>query len=128
MSSTVGAFPPHLKQDESTSESYRILKNYVNGKWITSRTQQFLPVMDPSIGRRIAEVPLSTAPEVDEAVRAAQKAFPSWSAVPIKERAQVFYRYKTLLEKNAQSLAELVHEENGKTMSEAMAEVEKAIE
>ena len=48
--------------------------------------------------------------------------------MPIKERAQIFYRYKALLEKNTQALAEVVHEENGKTMSEAIAEIEKSIE
>jgi len=47
---------------------------------------------------------------LDEAVKAAKAAFPAWSAMPIKERVQVFYRYKTLLEKNMQELARLVHE------------------
>ncbi len=84
--------------------------------------------MSPSVGRQIAEVPLSTFQDLDDAVGAAEKAFQAWSAIPIKERAQVFYRYKTLLEKNAHALAELVHDENGKTLPEAMAEIEKAIE
>ena len=51
-----------------------------------------------------------------------------WSTLPIKERVQVFYRYKNLLEKNLNELSILVREENGKTMSEAKAEVEKSIE
>jgi len=106
----------------------RTLTNYVNGTWIKSRSKEFLPVMNPSIGQQIAKVPLSTAQDVDGAVRAAQQAFPGWSRMPIKERVQVFYRYKALLEKNAQELAALVHEENGKTMSEAIAEIEKTIE
>ncbi len=48
--------------------------------------------------------------------------------MPIKERAQVLYRYRDLLSKNARELADLVHEENGKTHGEALAEVEKSIE
>ena len=55
-------------------------------------------------------------------------AFKTWSKTPIKERGQVFFRYKTLLEKNLQELAELCSEENGKTMGEAIAEIEKCIE
>ena len=51
-----------------------------------------------------------------------------WSTLPIKDRVQVFYRYKNLLEKNLNELSVLVHEENGKTMSEAKAEIEKSIE
>jgi malonate-semialdehyde dehydrogenase (acetylating)/methylmalonate-semialdehyde dehydrogenase len=104
------------------------LKNFVGGKPAEPHTREVLPVMNPSIGRQIASVPLSATKDVDDAVRAARAAFPAWSSMPIKERAQVFFRYKTLMEKHANELAQLVHEENGKIMSEAMAEVEKSIE
>ncbi len=61
-------------------------------------------------------------------MNSAKTAFLKWSAVPIKERVQIFYRYKNLLEKNLKELAELIHEENGKTLAEAIAEVEKSVE
>ncbi len=102
--------------------------NFANGKWVASHSTDYLPVMDPSIGQQIANVPLSTPQDVDDAVRSAQRAFPGWSSTPIKERVQVFYCYKTLFEKHAEELAALVHQENGKTMSESMAEVEKSVE
>lgn len=110
------------------SEGISEVMNFVNGKFAKSESSRSLPVMNPSLGRQIAKVPLSTREEVDEAVRAARAAFPAWSATPIKERAQVFYRYKTLMEKYFQELAALIHEENGKTMAEAHAELERAIE
>lgn len=115
-----------LERQQTTTTT--LVKNYIGGKFIASSSKDSLPVMNPSIGRQIATVPLSSSKEVDDAVRAARAAFLSWSAIPIKERAQVFYRYKALFEKNAQELAGLVQTENGKTMGEAMAEVEKAIE
>jgi malonate-semialdehyde dehydrogenase (acetylating)/methylmalonate-semialdehyde dehydrogenase len=65
---------------------------------------------------------------LDKAVSAARAAFPGWSKTPIKERVQVFFRFKYLLEKNLQELSVLVSEENGKTLGEAIAEVEKCIE
>lgn len=102
--------------------------NYIGGSWIEAKTSSFLPIMNPSIGKQLATVPLSTAQDVEAAVRAATAAFPLWSSVPIKERVQVFFRYKSLMEKYAQELAALLHEENGKIMTEAMAEIEKAIE
>src|SRR5687767_1416757 len=71
---------------------------------------------------------MSGAADLHEAVIAAKKAFPGWSKMPIKERVQVFFRYKYLLEKNLKELALLVQEENGKTYNEAVAEVEKSIE
>jgi malonate-semialdehyde dehydrogenase (acetylating)/methylmalonate-semialdehyde dehydrogenase len=104
------------------------LKNYIGGKWVDSTAAEYLPVMNPSIGQEIAKVPLSTSRDLEDAVVAANRAFHSWSTMPIKERAQIFYRYKALLEKNAQALADLIHEENGKTINEAIAEVEKSIE
>ncbi|MEK9135959.1 MAG: aldehyde dehydrogenase family protein, partial [Bacteroidota bacterium] len=110
------------------SDGTRTIMNYVGGKWTEAKTSNVLPVMNPSIGKQIASVPLSTTQDVDDAVRAAQAAFPTWSSTPIKERVQVFFRYKTLMEKHGQELAALVHEENGKIRSEAMAEIEKAIE
>ena len=112
----------------SGSNGTHTIMNYVGGKWIEARASSFLPIMNPSIGKQIARVPLSTAQDVDDAVRSAQAAFPMWSSMPIKERVQVFFRYKTLMEKHAQELAALVNEENGKIMNEAMAEVEKSIE
>src|SRR5947208_2484441 len=51
-----------------------------------------------------------------------------WSGTPIKDRVQVFYRYKTLLERHLPELASLITEENGKLHSEALAEIERAIE
>ena len=111
-----------------TAAMKKSLKNFINGKSVQSHANDYLPVTDPSNGVEIASVPLSTAQDVDDAVRAAKAAFSKWSGTPIKERAQVFFRYKGLLEKNANELAALVNEENGKTMGEAMAEVEKSIE
>ena len=71
--------------------------------------------------------PLDAA-DLDAAVAAAQRAFRPWSALPIKERVQVFYRYKALLEANIDELAALITEENGKIDSEARAEILKAAE
>jgi malonate-semialdehyde dehydrogenase (acetylating)/methylmalonate-semialdehyde dehydrogenase len=112
----------------SKSRKTIALSNFINGTAAASHGKDTLPVTDPSFGSEIATVPLSSARDVDDAVRTARAALSVWSAMPIKERAQVFFRYKTLMEQHAQELAALVHEENGKIMSEAMAEIEKSIE
>ncbi len=106
---------------------YPSLKNYIEGKLVENGNGT-LDVLSPLDGNIISSVPLSNYEAVDKAVSAAKKAFPSWSNTPIKERAQIFYRYKYLLEKNMEELSLLVQEENGKTFSEARAEVEKSIE
>jgi malonate-semialdehyde dehydrogenase (acetylating)/methylmalonate-semialdehyde dehydrogenase len=110
------------------SDGIPTVMNYVGGRWVDSRSKRFAPVMNPSLGGQIAQTPFSTSQDVDDAVRAAQAAQPDWAGTTIKERTQVFYRYKMLLEKHLQELSALVQEENGKTMGESSAEIEKAIE
>ena len=104
------------------------VQNFINGRFVRSHATKFFPVMNPGIGKQIAKVPLSPSSEVDDAVGIARSAFSSWSISPIKERAQIFYRYKTLVEKNYRELADLIQEENGKTAAEANAEIDRAIE
>ena len=106
---------------------YPALSNYVEGK-LTASGNGKLDVYSPLDGSVISTVPLSTKSDLNKAVEAAKKAFPAWSNKPIKERVQVFYKYKYLLEQNIEELTELVHIENGKTISESRAEVEKSIE
>src|SRR5512133_1487574 len=106
---------------------YAELRNYVGGDFVAT-PRPLLDVHNPSSGDVISRVPLSTTAEVDAAVQAARVAFPAWAATPIKERVQVFYRYKTLLEQNIDELAALITEENGKIAIEARAEVLKSAE
>jgi malonate-semialdehyde dehydrogenase (acetylating)/methylmalonate-semialdehyde dehydrogenase len=107
---------------------YEIERNFVDGKFKNSSSQKFLDVISPLDGTLLSKVCLSNSNDLDEAVASAKKAFFSWSKTPIKERVQVFFRYRNLLEQNLQALAELCSEENGKTISESIAEIEKSIE
>ncbi|MBS1600500.1 MAG: CoA-acylating methylmalonate-semialdehyde dehydrogenase [Bacteroidetes bacterium] len=107
---------------------YEPVQNYINGRLSVSSSGKMLNVISPLDGELISSVPLSSAKDLDDAVKAAKVAFPAWSKTPIKERVQVFFRYKYLLEKNINELSLLICEENGKTMAEAVAEIEKSIE
>lgn len=110
-----------------SSHRYPDLTNLVAGA-ARSATGDLLEVFDPSTGEVISRVPLSGPAEVDAAVQAARRAQPGWAATPIKERVQVFFRYRQLLERDLAPLAALVTEENGKVESEARAEVLKSME
>src|SRR6266852_1959216 len=120
----------------STSDSHTMarpykygrLRNFINGQFTDIPTARNLAVISPLDGSPLAEMPCSTAGDLDAAVEAAMAAFPRWSRTPIKERVQVFFRYKYLLEQHLDELAALVSEENGKTRGEAVAEIEKCIE
>lgn len=118
-----------LSTEVKTKEmKYPALQNYINGKLQNTSSKRTLDVISPLDGNLLSKVPMSSKQDLDNAVKSAQAAFPKWSKTPIKERVQVFFRYKTLLEKNLKELAELCSEENGKTYSESVAEIEKCIE
>lgn len=106
---------------------YPTVRNYIGGRFVPGEGQ-LLDVLDPSDGSLLSRVPLSPERELDAAVRAAAEAFPAWSGRTIKDRVQVFYRYRTLLERDFAELSALVTEEHGKTPAEAEAEIAKAIE
>ena len=107
---------------------YAKVQNFINGKFVDAHTDRSMEVISPVDGTLLSTVPISTSRDLDDAVKAARAAFDSWSKTPIKERVQVFFRYKTLLEKHLDELAKLCTEENGKTYGESVAEIEKSIE
>ena len=124
--------PVYFECNHETSEDVSmvisIVDNFIGGKFTRVVNGKTLPVENPATGEIISSVPLSGMKEVEEAVKSAQTAFPIWSTMPIKERAQVFYRYKSLLKNKIEELSRLVTLENGKILGEARAEVEKSIE
>ena len=107
---------------------YSELTNFIGGANKPSVGSRKLEVFSPLDGSLLSRVPLSTKDDLDAAVTAAKTAAVSWASLPVKERVQVFFRYRNLLEKHMEELTFLVHEENGKTMDEARAEIAKSIE
>ena len=96
------------------------LKFYSNGKWEAGEGKLH-PVTNPATGETIAHVPYATVAEVDRVARVAHAAFLKWREVPVVDRVQIFYRYKTLLEKNVDDVARILSTENGKTLDDAKA-------
>ena len=80
------------------SETLSEVKNYIDGKF-ERNAQNAMDVLSPLDGSKISSIPLSTTQDVDAAVQAAKKAFPAWSGITFKERVQIFFKYRTLLEK-----------------------------
>ncbi len=113
---------------ETITAKYRAVENFIDGKFVADASGKFLEVISPLDGSVISSVPLASRHTLDIAVGAAKNAFPAWAATPIKERVQIFYRYRELLLENIKELSDLIREENGKTFGEAKAEIEKAIE
>ena len=66
--------------------------------------------------------------DVDTAVAAAKKAGPAWRKLTIKSRAKIMFRFQSLMETHKDRLARLIVKENGKNITEALAEVAKGNE
>jgi malonate-semialdehyde dehydrogenase (acetylating)/methylmalonate-semialdehyde dehydrogenase len=86
------------------------------------------PVYNPATGEAISQIPYATTRDVDDAVRAAHKAYPAWKETPVVDRVQPLYRFKALLDKNAEELAQILTRENGKTIDDARMEIKRAIQ
>ncbi|WP_286680431.1 CoA-acylating methylmalonate-semialdehyde dehydrogenase [Tepidanaerobacter sp. EBM-49] len=105
-----------------------ILKPFINGEYITSKTSKYMDVYDPSIGEVIAQAPCCTVDEVETAIAAAKAAFPKWSDTPCARRVEVLYKFRDLLIEHMDELTYMICRENGKNWEEAEGEVLKVKE
>src|SRR5579859_5535706 len=106
----------------------REVQNFIGGSWQSVAGAGNEPVYNPATGEVIAHTPLSPASEVDRAVRAAQDAFKTWSAMPVGARTDVLFRFRGLLDAHFDELARLVTLENGKDLKDARGEVRRGLE
>lgn len=111
-----------------TTTTENKLKNYINGNWVDAKTEEYHQVPNPATGEVLAEVPLSTLADVDDAVKAASAAFKTWSKTAVPRRARILFKYQQLLVEHWDELARLITLENGKSFNEARGEVQRGIE
>jgi malonate-semialdehyde dehydrogenase (acetylating)/methylmalonate-semialdehyde dehydrogenase len=110
------------------AEKSQICSYYINGAWETASEHRTGTVTNPATSATLAEVPYATADDVDRAVRSAHEAFLKWRDVPVVDRVQPLYKFKTLLEKYHTDIASTLTRENGKTADDAKAEVRRMIQ
>ena len=104
------------------------LLNYVDGEFIESKTSEWVDIKNPATGEVLAQAPMSTAAEMDEAIEAAQNAFQDWRNTPPVSRARFCHRMITLLEENFDEMSKVQTREHGKTIDESRGETRRAIE
>ena len=105
-----------------------IMKPYINGEYIDSKSEKFNTIYDPSTGKAIAQVPCCTKDEVEAAIAAAKAAYPAWKNTPVRKRAAIMMKLHSLIERDMDELTRLVATENGKCWSEAAGDVGKALD
>ncbi|MCH2287402.1 MAG: CoA-acylating methylmalonate-semialdehyde dehydrogenase [SAR324 cluster bacterium] len=105
-----------------------IIGNYVGGSRVNPADGTLQDVFNPSTGEVSGQVRLSKATDLDDTVKVASAAALEWGATPALKRAQVMFRFKRLLEENADKIATTISSEHGKTHEDALGEVSRGIE
>lgn len=104
-----------------------IVGHLINGQ-ISTDAERTQDVFNPSTGEVSKQVALASKTTVEEAIAAAQAAFPAWRNTPAIKRARIMFKFKDLLEQNADKICALIGEEHGKIVHDAAGELQRGIE
>jgi malonate-semialdehyde dehydrogenase (acetylating)/methylmalonate-semialdehyde dehydrogenase len=109
-------------------KAVRVLQNLIAGRWVTAKASGELDVTNPANGEVLARAPLSGREDIEAAVSAANAALPDWRARAIGDRTQFIYALREQLLNRIDELAASITREGGKVLSDAKAEVTRAVE
>ncbi|MCY3815755.1 MAG: CoA-acylating methylmalonate-semialdehyde dehydrogenase [Gammaproteobacteria bacterium] len=105
----------------------QVLGHYIDGKRV-SDSNRLRPVYNPATGAVSRHVAMAGRSTVEAAIAAAQAAFQGWRETPPAKRARIMFRFKQLLEENAERIAAAITDEHGKVLDDAMGEFQRGIE
>ena len=108
--------------------SYGDYGNWVDNKWLDSSSGNRISVISPYFDKQIATIPDSGKSDLDIAVKKAKSAFPNWADTNIRDRAQIMFKFKSIIEKDMDNLAALIALDNGKTIADAKGSILRGVE
>jgi malonate-semialdehyde dehydrogenase (acetylating)/methylmalonate-semialdehyde dehydrogenase len=106
----------------------RTVKNYINGQWMDAENSGYLDIENPSTGKILAKVPLSTAAEAEQAIDAAWSAFSQWSKTPVTKRTEHLYSLLALLRADEEKISRVLTKEMGKSLPDGRAEMKRVFQ
>ena len=101
--------------------------NFIDGEKI-GYSNETLDVFDPSKGEKIAEVICSNEEDFKKTIESSKKSLIEWSATTPLKRSRILFKFKDLIEKNIDNLAEIISEEHGKTLEDAKGSITRGLE
>ncbi|MEC8088356.1 MAG: CoA-acylating methylmalonate-semialdehyde dehydrogenase [Pseudomonadota bacterium] len=104
------------------------LTHWINGQHVKGTSGRFGDVYNPATGEVVSQVPLASQRELAAAVEAARSAWPDWAQTPPLSRARIMFKYKALIEENADELAAIITAEHGKVLSDAHGSLTRGLE
>lgn len=96
---------------------------FINGSWRSGEGRETLRVLNPALGEAIADLPVATAADLEEALAAAKQGFAAWRAVDVEARGAILRKAADLIRERADTIAVLLTTEQGKPSAEARGEV-----
>ena len=99
------------------------LKLFIDGSWRTGEGRDAFTVVNPATGEGIGEVPLASTADLDEALAAAERAYPKWRATAVDERSAILRKAAALMRGRSEAIARLMTQEQGKPLLESRQEV-----
>ncbi len=106
----------------------RTIEHWIDNQNTVGSSTRRGPVWNPATGAQQAEVVLADASDVDAAVASARSAFDSWGQASLTKRAKVLFAFREIVNRRATELAEIVSDEHGKVVSDALGEVQRGLE
>ncbi|WP_431023426.1 aldehyde dehydrogenase family protein [Halomonas sp. H5] len=104
-----------------------LTQQFIDNRWVASRGERRLPVVNPTTEAVIAEVTAGHPEDVDAAVAAARRALPAWQALSGSERAVYLEGFAEALSRRREALMHLSSTNNGKVLAEASIDLDDAI-
>lgn len=112
---------------DSAGSPFRI-QNFIDNEFVEdTKRDEWIDIFNPRTGEVLAQVHKTTASDVDRAVDAASRAFPSWSRTTRQERSEILLRIGSILEEKRELFAVWESIDQGKTLARARIEVDRAI-
>jgi len=99
------------------------LKLFINGSWRTGEGRDSFAVVNPVTGQGIAELPLASEADLDEALETAQRTYPEWRATDVEKRSAILHKTAKILKERADEIARTMTQEQGKPLAESKGEV-----
>jgi malonate-semialdehyde dehydrogenase (acetylating)/methylmalonate-semialdehyde dehydrogenase len=104
------------------------VKLLINGKFVDSKTDRWIPVHDPATNEVVCMTPQATQAEMEAAAQSAQDAYATWKEVAPQQRVRVFLKYQQLIRDHMDDIAKLITKEQGKTLADARGDVFRGLE
>ena len=116
------------EHSNSPNDGVRELSHYVGGKRVEGASGRFADVYDPSSGRVQARVPLASKAEVEAVIANAEAAQLEWAEYNPQRRARVLQKFLELVAADTPQLARLLSSEHGKTVADAVGDIQRGVE